>query len=57
MIGLLGQLYNYEIIFINNLIVTYAGDLSHKSRAQYEKVTSLLKEKGIIVVNIPENLD
>ena len=53
--GLLGQLSYYENIFKNNLIVVYAGDLSYRTRAQYEKVTSLLKDKGIIVVNIPEN--
>ena len=53
--GLLGQLSYYENIFKNNLIVVYAGDLSHRTRAQFEKVTSLLKDKGIIVVQIPEN--
>lgn len=55
--GLLGQLSYYEIIFKNNLIVAYVGDLSRKTRPQYEKITSLLNERGIIVVNIRENWD
>jgi hypothetical protein len=53
--GLLGQLSYYELIFKNNLIVTYVGDLSNRTRAHFEKVSSALKDRGIIVVNIPEN--
>ena len=53
--GLLGQLSYYELIFKNNLIVTYVGDLSNRTRPHFEKVSSALKERGIIVVNIPEN--
>lgn len=47
--------YKNAFSFKNTLIVAYAGDLSHRTRAQFEKVTSLIKDKGIIVVNIPEN--
>ena len=47
----------HGIIFNNNLIVANAGDLSHSTRPQYEKVASLLKDMGIIVVLIPENWD
>ena len=46
---------NKITIFKNNLIVTYVGDLSNRTRAHFEKVSSALKERGIIVVNIPEN--
>jgi hypothetical protein len=55
--GLLGQLSYYELIFKNNLIVAYVGDLSRRTRAHFEKVSSALKERGIIVVNIPEYFD
>jgi hypothetical protein len=55
--GLLGQLSYYELIFKNNLIVAYVGDLSRRTRAHFEKVSSALKERGIIVVNIPEYID
>jgi hypothetical protein len=55
--GLLGQLSYYELIFKNNLIVAYVGNLSRRTRAHFEKVSSALKERGIIVVNIPENFD
>ncbi len=55
--GLLGQLSYYELIFKNNLIVTYVGDLSNRTRAHFDKVSSALKDRGIIVVNIPENWD
>lgn len=55
--GLLGQLSYYEIIFKNNLIVAYAGKLTHRSRTPFEKIKSLLYDRGISVVHIPENAD
>ena len=55
--GLLGQLSYYELIFKNKLIVAYIGNLSYKTRAHFEKVSSVLSNRGIIVVNIRENFD
>lgn len=55
--GLIGQLSYYELIFKNKLIVAYIGNLSYKTRAHFEKVSFVLSNRGIIVVNIRENFD
>jgi len=55
--GLLGQLSYYQLIFKNNLIVAYIGNLSYKTRVYFEKVSEVLGDRGIIVVNIREFFD